>query len=249
MLRNTIIVLMVLASFAVALNAQDRQKKTVNDRNAKNLQENVDSLQVLVDSLKDVIIMKDSICTANHSAMAALEEDMKNDLLQMAAIVDSLQGKIVEQNAEIAYFQRYAGFLDTCMVKLANRWLYERFDKEAVDEAISYFDWIYSDRTKSDLSIVQRLLKDYEKSYKEFQSILRAAQDDVERESPFAIDGYRKRYLDRLTDMEYYRQYYNSDWSIRYLDRQIDDAMEILENHSDTKPADFVPLIDTNINF
>lgn len=249
MLRNTIIVLMVLASFAVALNAQDRQRKTLNDRNAKNLQENVDSLQVLVDSLKDVIIMKDSICTANHSAMAALEEDMNNDLLQMAAIVDSLQGKIVEQNAEIAYFQRYAGFLDTCMVKLANRWLYERFDKEAVDEAISYFDWIYSDRTKSDLSIVQRLLKDYEKSYKEFQSILRAAQDDVERESPFAIDGYRKRYLDRLADMEYYRQYYNSDWSIRYLDRQIDDAMEILENHSDTKPADFGPLIDTNINF
>lgn len=249
MLRNTIIVLMVLASFAVALNAQDRQKKTLNDRNAKNLQENVDSLQVLVDSLKEVIIMKDSVCTANLSAMTALEEDMKNDSLQMTAIVDSLQGEIARQNAEIAYFQRYAGFLDTCMVKLANRWLYERFDKEAVDEAISYFDWIYSDRTKSDLSIVQRLLKDYEKSYKEFQSILRAAQDDVERESPFAIDGYRKRYLDRLADMEYYRQYYNSDWSIRYLDRQIDDAMEILENHSDTKPADFGPLIDTNINF
>lgn len=246
MFRNTIIVLMMALSFAFVSNAQDGLKRPERESNARALRENVDSLQVLVDSLRDVIIINDSISAANLSAIAVLEEDMKKDSLRMAAILDSLRGKIVEQNAEIAYFQRYAGFLDTCMVKLANRWLYEKFDKEAVEEAISYFDWMYSSQLKSELSIVQRLLKDYEKSYKEFQSILKDAQDDIERESPFAVDGYRKRYLDRLAGMEYYRQYYNSDWSIRYLDRQIDDAIEILENHSDTKPADFEPLIDLN---
>ena len=249
MVKNTIIALMLISAFAVASSAADTLKNLANERNAKNLQENVDSLQILVDSLNGVITMNDSISAANLSAMAVLREDVKNDSLRMTAIIDSLQGEIAKQNVEIAYFQRYAGFLDTCMVKLANRWLYEKFDKEAVDEAISYFDWMYSSRMKSDLSIVQRLLKDYEKSYKEFQTILKDAQYDIERESPFAVDGYRKRYLDRLSDMEYYRQYYNSDWSIRYLDRQIDDAMEILENHSDTKPADFEPLIDNNINF
>lgn len=246
MVKNIITMLMISA-FAVASYGQDSQKMTAKERKTKDLQENVDSLQLLVDSLRNVISMNDSIKAVTLSVVEDLKEAIKTDSVRVGTVLDSLQTEIAERDAEIMDFQQYAGFLDTCMVKLANRWLFEKFDKEAVDEAISYFDWMYSSQMKSDLSIVQRLLKDYEKSYKEFQSILKEAQSDIERESPFAVDGYKKRYLDRLAGMGYYKQYYNSDWSIRYLDKQISDAIEILENHSDTKPADFTSLIDPNI--
>lgn len=246
MVKNIITVLMISA-FAVASYGQDSQKMTAKERKTKDLQENVDSLQLLVDSLRNVISMNDSIKAVTLSVVEDLKEAIKTDSVRVGTVLDSLQTEIAERDAEIMDFQQYAGFLDTCMVKLANRWLFEKFDKEAVDEAISYFDWMYSSQMKSDLSIVQRLLKDYEKSYKEFQSILKEAQSDIERESPFAVDGYKKRYLDRLAGMGYYKQYYNSDWSIRYLDKQISDAIEILENHSDIKPADFTSLIDPNI--
>lgn len=103
------------------------------------------------------------------------------------------------------------GFVDTCMVKLANRWLYEPFDKADVDEAISYFDRIYSSRLKEDLSIVQELLYSYERSYREFQSILRQAQSDIDRESPFVCEEYKNKYIRMIESMPYYLKYYNAD--------------------------------------
>lgn len=139
------------------------------------------------------------------------------------------------------------GFVDTCMVKLANRWLYEPFSKKDVDEAISYFDRIYSKDLKSSLSIVQKLLKNYEVSYEEFQSILKEAQLDVSREEPFDDGGeFKKKYRNKIRGMSYFKEYYNSAWNIRYLNEQIRRALDLLDRHTSKKPADFRPLIDSN---
>ena len=41
-------------------------------------------------------------------------------------------------------------------------------------------------------------------------------------------------------------QYYNGDWNIRYLNEQINKALDILNNHSENKQADFSFIIDNN---
>ena len=152
--------------------------------------------------------------------------------------------EIETRDKEILQIQSNIGFVDTCMVKLANRWLYEKFDKESVDEAITYFDRIYNNELKNELSIVQKLLRDYEPAYREFQSILKQAQDDIERTSPFGVDEYKEKYIRRIQTMSYYLQYYEGDWNIRYLNDKIKEALDRLQTHSDKKTADFSSLID-----
>ena len=103
-------------------------------------------------------------------------------------------------------------------------------------------------QVKSDLSIVQELLRDYEKSYKEFQSILRDAQNDIDRTNKFAnVEDYKTKYIQRIKGMLYYRKYYGKDWTIRYLDEQIEKTMETLTNHTKDKPADLDFLIDKDV--
>lgn len=63
----------------------------------------------------------------------------------------------------------------------------------------------------------------------------------------FLIIGYSTpKNLDYMIEsMPYYLKYYNADWNIRYLNGQIREALERLNNHSDTNPADFSSLIDS----
>ena len=46
--------------------------------------------------------------------------------------------------------------------------------------------------------------------------------------------------------MMYYWKYYKEEWNIRYLNEQIDKAVQIINNHKDGKFADFSSLIDPN---
>lgn len=160
---------------------------------------------------------------------------------------DSLSAIINVRDNEIKVLKDNTGFVDTCMVKLANRWLSEKYDKPDIDEAIKYFDRIYSSKLKSELSIVQILLKEYEKSYKEFQSILKEAQSDDYREIPFDSDKYKNKYMSKIKGMEYYIKYYNTDWNIIYLKAKIAEAIEIIKNYSPNKFADFSHLIDYDL--
>ena len=119
-------------------------------------------------------------------------------------------------------------------------------NKADVDEAIKYFDRIYSSELKEDMSIVQELLYNYERSYREFQSIMKEAQSDIDRESPFACEEYRNKYKRKIENMMYYWKYYKEEWNIRYLNEQIDKAIQIINNHKDGKFADLSSLIDPN---
>ena len=212
--------------------------------------EMIDSMKIIVDSLYKVISYSDSIIRANNELIDSIYRKNESDSLRMVAAAksqkDSLSGIIREKDKEIIVLKSNIGFVDTCMVRLANRWLYEPFDKADVDAAISYFDRIYSSRLKEDMSIVQELLYSYERAYREFQSILRQAQSDIDRASPFVCEEYKIKYIRMIESMPYYLKYYNGDWNIRYLNGQIREALERLNNHSDTNPADFSSLIDAD---
>lgn len=225
------------------------QSKKDKSKPEKELIVSIDSMQFVIDSLKIQLMDKDSVATSNQIIIDSLKNAIADLSIsskqQIGFLKDSLSKEIEARDKEILQIQSNIGFVDTCMVKLANRWLYEKFDKESVDEAITYFDRIYNNELKNELSIVQKLLRDYEPAYKEFQSILKQAQSDIERTSPFGVDEYKERYIRMIQTMPYYIQYYENDWNIRYLNKRIKEALNCLQTHSDKKYADFSSLIDS----
>ena len=224
------------------------QSKKEKSKTEKELIASIDSMQIVIDSLEIQLMDRDSVATKNMITIDSLKNAIADLSIRsnqrIAFHRDSMSTEIETRDNEILRIQSNIGFVDTCMVKLANRWLYEKFDKESVDEAITYFDKIYNNELKNELSIVQKLLRDYEPAYREFQSILKQAQDDIERTSPFGVDDYQEKYIRRIQTMSYYLQYYEGDWNIRYLNDKIKEALDRLQTHSDKKPADFNSLLD-----
>lgn len=242
--------ILILVSLVISTNimAQDKQKALFKGKFLKDKIENVDSIKLVADSLHRELLRKDSVAHINTKLIDSIRGNAKRDSLRLTVAAsrqrDSLLNVIRLKDREITTLKANTGFVDTCMVKLANRWLYERYDKTDVDEAIKYFDRIYSSKLKEEMSIVQELLRNYERSYREFQSIMREAQSDIDRESPFACEQYRDKYKSKIENMMYYWKYYKEEWNIRYLNEQIDKAIQIINNHKDGKFADFSTLID-----
>lgn len=235
----------------ITVTAQEKQKPShFKGKSDNNLVENIDSLRHIADSLRSELLHRDSITNANAKLIESIKQNAKQDSIRIIVKAnrekDSLLIVIRNKDREISNLQAKMGFVDTCMLKLANRWLYERYDRTAVKEAISYFDRIYSTDFRQEYSIVQDLLRNYESSYRAFQTILKRAQVDLDRENPFACDDFKNKYIHMIENMIYYTKYYKSDWNIRYLNEQIAEALERLKNHTDNKFADFSSLIDPN---
>lgn len=252
--RNIFIIVTLLCAQGVVVFSQkineEKRSFTVSKSKIDKETVKIDSIIGLTDSLRMNWQICDSINDVNESLIAMLEERIHLDSINMECqrdsmqhSIDSLQVVIQNQAYELQKIKSNIGFVDTCMVKLANRWLYEPFDKADVNEAIRYFERIYSSQLKNDLSVVQKLLRDYETSYYEFQYIIKQAQNDIDRESPFACEDYKNKYKQKIKSMIYYIRYYNEPWNIKYLNEQIEKALERLNNHTSDKPADFTSLI------
>lgn len=248
-MKGLLLMLVSLYCFNVNINAQEKHNKTlVKDKSDKI--ENIVSLKSDIDSLYREILLRDSIINVKEVLIDSLRKNIEKDSLRIIDAAnrqqDSLLNVVDDKEREITILKSNVGFVDTCMVKLANRWLYERFNKSDVEEAIMYFDRIYSSRLKEEMSIVQELLRNYEQSYKEFQSILKEAQYDIDRENPFACKEYTSKYRRKIENTSYFLKYYNGDWNIRYLNDLMKEALERLHNHSSDKYADFTTLMDSD---
>ena len=250
-IKRLLFILVSLSFFSSNVIAQEKQIFAIfKGKFNKTSVENVDSIKYVADSLYNVHIQCDSINRENQKLIESLRKKAKQDSLRMVFYAnrqkDSLLNVIRAKDKELSSLKANVGFVDTCMVRLANRWLYEKYDQKTVDEAIKYFDRIYSSKLKGEMSIVQELLRSYDQSYREFQSILKEAQDDYDRGNPFACEKYKDNYKRKIENMTYYRRYYKGEWNIRYLNKQIDKALAILNSHKDGKFADFSLLIDLN---
>lgn len=181
---------------------------------------------VVIDSLMTLIRQRDSVTMVQNTK------------------IDSLRRILSVKDAEINRLTKERAFVDTCMARLANRWLYEKYNEKDVNSAIEYFNKILSTQLRRDRSIILELLKNYKSAYWDFQSILVSAQQDPDRTDVFCVPEYKEKYLSRIKSMSYYRQYYNESWNIRYLNERIKMSIDRLNAHSDEKPADFSDLID-----
>ncbi len=207
-IKGLLLIVVSLWFFCTDIIAQEKQKAYLfmpKSDNGKTV--NMNGNAFVIDSLRRELLHCDSIICANLKLIDSLKRGAEQDSLRFNASLtnkrDSLLNVIYYKDLEISSLKANTGFVDTCMVKLANRWLYERFNKADVDEAVKYFDRIYSSKLKEEMSIVQELLYNYEKSYQDFQSILKEAQYDIDRESPFACDVFKDKYERKIENMQY----------------------------------------------
>lgn len=185
----------------------------------------VQNSQQIIDSLKNLIDVKETTNTRREQ------------------LIDSLFAVVKEKDLKIQELTKARDYVDTCMLRFANRWLYEKYNEKDVDEAINYFNRILSNQLRTDYSVVVELLKCYKTAYKEFLTLLQTAQNDAYREDPFESKEYKERYTKRLESMTYYVRYYKENWNIRYLNERIKIAEDRLRVH-ETKTANFQDLID-----
>ena len=133
----------ILVSLFLSSNimAQDKQRTFFKGKSNKDKIENVDSIKLVADSLHRMLLHRDSIIGVNKKVIDSLRLNSKRDSLRLTVAAnqqrDSLIKVIRSKEREITTLQSNAGFVDTCMVKLANRWLYEPFNKKDVDDAIT----------------------------------------------------------------------------------------------------------------
>ena len=245
------LVLVLLCMFSYASFAQIKQTDLEHEGNTDyNIVEATDSLKCIADSIHNKIESTDSTCCNNSEELEFVDSLRKRvyaDSIKANMLKDSLINVIQNKEKEIIALRAYISVFDTCMVKLANHCLSKPFNKKEVNYAIENFEKIYSWELKKEMAIVKELLNYYEKAHIEFQTILKHAQDDPNRENPFAnhqeyIDIYKRK----IENMSYFWKYYKKNWNIIYLNGEIDKALKILKKHTNDKPADFSTLIDPN---
>lgn len=228
-IKRLYFVVLILSIFFLNVEAKRKDKKEKTEQKVE-IKSSQDSSEIYKKKWEELKLELDSFKSLN---------------LKHVKELDSFRLKVEKQDEEIKALKSEQGFLDTCMVRLANRWLFEKYDKVETERAISYFDKVYSSKLKDKYSIVQELLRNYESSYREFQTILKEAQNDRDRTNKFADDkSYRLKYENKIKSMFYYKTYYNSDWNIRYLNGEIKRAINVLKKHTKDYPADFDSLID-----
>lgn len=205
--------------------------------------------KALADSLAVELKLQNDIVKEKDKLLVQMQDKMIADSIKMmeASIdeISKLKGMLAEKDRELSVYRENQEYFDMTIVRLANRWLIEKYDPEAVSNAIKFFDRIYSKEImKEEREKIKTLLSKYDESYREFHSILRDAQNDEDRESIFLYEQYRNKYIKKIKEMSYYRTFHGQSWKIIYLSNQINQALDMLENHTDQNFVDFTSLID-----
>ena len=87
---------------------------------------------------------------------------------------------------------------------------------------------------------------EYEYCNNEIHSILDKAQNDPDRAgNPFMANEYKDKYINHLKNSRYYRNYMEKkvEYSIEYLDGIVNEALNLLSQHSSQNIIDLSKLL------
>jgi opacity protein-like surface antigen len=142
------------------------------------------------------------------------ESECKNAMSRKDAEIKYLQDSLAKLNSipeslRIKYCRKYLNGL-----------LYRKCNVEVINTNLEMLD---SALLKDDnITKYKYLLKNYPAWYKEFESVVKVAQNDARRYSPLTKEAtaYRNDIVNRITNLSYNKRIY-SEWQIYYLEDQI----------------------------
>ena len=249
-MRKFFVISFALLTLNIVCSGQDKKNKAlfppyVKDKKVEVVKEN--------ESVKpDTMAVANATDTLKGSNSVALSEDsVKIQQLNESIIVyqDSLsilKAALKAKEDEYNKLLEDLDFADQCMMALAYRRCIEPYDKNSVDTALEYFGKLHKKETKEEMEGLRKALLDYEYCNNEIHSILDKAQNDPDRAgNPFMANEYKDKYTNQLKNSRYYRNYMEKkvEYSIEYLDGIVNEALNLLSQHSSQNIIDLSKLL------
>lgn len=153
--------------------------------------------------------------------------------------------KIEAQEATIKRLEERLLFADTIVARLSNDCLRHKYDAGKVANAISNFEQMYSVELKSNFHQLKVLLLEYGKYTKEIETIFIEAQNNKALSNPFTGQKQALIYIEKIKATSYYRNVYDENWTIPYLNTVIDKSIEIIKsfNPKESKELHLIELM------
>lgn len=149
----------------------------------------------------------------------------------------SLNGKLYDyeqtinvQEKKIERLNSYLLFADTIVARLSNDCLRKKYDQNRVNQAMGNFEKMYSPELKSKFGRLKFLLNEYGKFTQELVTIFIEAQNNKELGNPFTGQKQALTYIEKIKNTRYYREVYNDNWTIPYLNNLIDKCFEAIKS-------------------
>ena len=249
-MRKFFVISFALLTLSIICSGQDKKNRAIfplsgKDKKVEVVKEN--------ESVKpDTMAVANATDTLKSSNSVALSEDsVKIQQLNESIIVyqDSLsilKAALKAKEDEYNKLLEDLDFADQCMMALAYRRCIEPYDKNSVDTALEYFGKLHKKETKEEMEGLRKALLDYEYCNNEIHSILDKAQNDLDRAgNPFMANEYKDKYINQLKNSRYYRNYMEKkvEYSIEYLDGIVNEALNLLSQHSSQNIIDLSKLL------
>ena len=249
-MRKFFVISFALLTLSIICSGQDKKNRAIfppsgKDKKVEVVKEN--------ESVKpDTMAVANATDTLKSSNSVALSEDsVKIQQLNESIIVyqDSLsilKAALKAKEDEYNKLLEDLDFADQCMMALAYRRCIEPYDKNSVDTALEYFGKLHKKETKEEMEGLRKALLDYEYCNNEIHSILDKAQNDPDRAgNPFMANEYKDKYTNQLKNSRYYRNYMEKkvEYSIEYLDGIVNEALNLLSQHSSQNIIDLSKLL------
>lgn len=232
-MKKNIFILFVLATLPICTYAQGEVKDSVSV-DAQEIKEAVEVQTIDVAELqKQINELQEKV-----KALTESENNLKGKQY------DNEQ-KIKEQEALIKKLEKRLLFADTIVARLSNDCLLKKYDPKNVNDAIVQFEGMYSNDLKSKLSRLKILLTNYGRYSQELEGIFQEAQNDKALSNPFTGQKRALAYIDKIKATSYYRNIYDENWTIPYLNSVIDKSIEIIKsfNPKESKELHLIELM------
>lgn len=225
-----------MLAFAV-LNCMAQDKDSTNV-------ETPDTLEVLYGSGIEVEPMDLNL---NVEEVQVQIDSKDTEVEKLKATIKFLETQLENQN-------KYLAFADSLKLRISNDCFRFKYDKERVDEAVVYFNQMYSDKLRQSFAPMNELLRGYGMWYAEIKSILNSAQQDYSINTKkwksagmFGGMEYKpnQKFIKEIKSSYYYSKYYKNNWTIFYLDDLITKAIDRLNqyNEKNDTPLDFTDIL------
>lgn len=211
-----------LSIFAQEVNMDSILVHTSEDRDITNGQSiSIEELQVQIKNLKGEV-----------KRLAESENDLKDKTF-------ANERTIKEQQTKICRLEDKLIFADSIIARLSNDCLRKKYDAERVENAIANFERMYSSELKSKFGRLKELLTGYHKYTKEIEDILIDAQNDSTLRNPFTFQKQAHTYVEKIKKTSYYREVYDDNWTIPYLNELIDRSIEVVMRFNPKESKEF----------
>lgn len=206
---------------------QKRQQTYLIDRSERNIK-----IGQLDDSLRELKGAPEAILRLEKSIDSLRK--VKKELDEQKTQLSGNNAVSVAENNDIG---EYNLFIEECICRFANGRLSLKYDEENVNKAIRYMDSVKDKTLLKRFVDVPGLLERYSKDYNEFMGVIKEAQKDIDRTDPLSDKSYRIKYINRLKNLRYYKDYYIPNenkwkgWRIYFLSDEIDKAIDLLGRH------------------